>query len=122
MGWSSILKPVSKGVSKGFKGFSTWVSGTKWGSWLKVGVAGGTGAVIYSGWRSAVGSISDATGLSENHVQTILFVMFGSMVVYILVRMLTPGNGETVVNNYIPESKRAAGNDRGTKNVRGGRR
>ncbi len=119
MGWSSILKPLLKGGSKisfklvetlgkGFKGLSTWLSSTKLYSWVKVGTAGGIGVIIYSGWRSAIGSISDATGLSEDHVQTIVFLVLGVMVVYVAVKMLLPGNGETVVNNYIPGESRSS--------------
>lgn len=100
MGWSSILKPVSKG----FKGLSTWASGVKWSSFLKFGAAGGIGFVIYSGWTSAVGSINDATGLSEDNVQTLLFLAVGFIIVCVLVKLLVPDDGNSV--NRRPSSSK----------------
>lgn len=74
----------------------------KLGSWLKVGAAGGLGVTIYSGWTSLVGSFSKATGLSEENSGTVLFLVFGLMVVWILVSVFVPKqSGGGFVNYHI---------------------
>lgn len=107
MGWISLVK-LGKGTTKlprfsklGSLGsrISEWFQATKFSSWLKAGAAGGIGYTIYHSWSSAVSSISDATGLSEDNVETAIFLVLGCMVAYVAAKLLFPdnGSGTTVV-------------------------
>lgn len=135
MGWLSIFKAGSQGgkitmslsarLANVSSSISKWLSTTKLSSWLKVGAAGGIGYTIYHAWGSAIESISDATGLSENNVETFAFLIIGGMVVYVAIKILLPEKTDVQVVNNIPESKPAkgssSGSSRSTKS-KGGRR
>lgn len=114
MGWASALRGIGSGLRAGLgsklgsisSSIGKWLSGTKLSSWLKVGAAGGVGAVIYGGWNSAIASISDATGLSEDNVSTIVLLILGCLVVYIAVSLIRPKNGSGGdVTIYVPETR-----------------
>lgn len=126
MGWSSIVSSISSAWSKGgfklgsklgegLKGLSSAFSNIKWSSIFKVGAAGGIGYTIYHAWDSATGSIADATGLSQDNVQTILFFGIGLVVVYLAVVYLTDrktgGGGSSVVIQYPEERRRSRYDD-----------
>lgn len=104
MGWSSILRGFGRFGSSFSKSFSSWLSATKLSSWLKVGAAGGVGVVIYSGWTSAIRSISDATGLSEGNVETVVFLILGCLVVYVAVTLIRPKGSDSDVTVYVPRN------------------
>ena len=90
MGWSSALKGISGILGNVGHSASKWVSSTKWGNWLKLGTAGGVGYVIYDGWNSVVSSVSDATGLSEDNVGTLLFLVLDCLAAYLIVSVVVP--------------------------------
>lgn len=122
MGWMVYLAKVAaksgkaagkvgKAASKASKTpqFIKAFNKIKLGSWLKVGAAGGLGVTIYSGWTSLVGSFSKATGLSEENSGTVLFLVFGLMVVWILVSVFVPkrnGGGSVNYNVSLPPSRK----------------
>lgn len=85
--WASMSAKMSK-----------WISGTKWTNWFKVGAAGGIGYTIYHAWGSGVDTIADATGLSSDTVESLLFLAFGMLAAYIAARLLFPDNGSTTIN------------------------
>lgn len=99
MGWSSVLKGISKGLGGIGSSVSKWLQGTKWGNWLKVGAGGGVLYVVYDGWNSLIGSVSDATGLSEDNVGTLFFLVLGCLAAYLIVSVIVPrrDSGGTVV-------------------------
>lgn len=120
MGWASLVTRLSSLWSKGgfklgtklgdgIKALSTAISNFKWSNIIKVGAAGGIGYTIYHAWDSATGSIAEATGLTQDNVQTILFFGIGLVVVYVAVVYITnrkaDSNGSQVVIQY-PESRR----------------
>ncbi len=123
MGWASALRGIGSGLRVGLGSISSsigkWLSGTKLSSWLKVGAAGGVGAVIYGGWNSAIASISDATGLSEDNVSTIVLLIIGCLVVYIAVSLIRPKNGSGGdVTVYVPETRDSGSRGSGSSGSR----
>lgn len=99
MGWWIAIAKAGRGAAQSSRfsrlgslsaRISAWLQSTKWSSWLKVGAAGGVGLTIYHGWRSVISSVSDATGLSEGNVETIMFLIIGAAVAYVAARVLIP--------------------------------
>lgn len=117
MGWWIAIAKAGRGAAQSSRfsrlgslsaRISAWLQSTKWSSWLKVGAAGGAGFAVYHGWRSLIGTVSDATGLSEGSVETILFLGIGAAVAYVAARLLLPdrSDGTTVVIPAAPDRHR----------------
>lgn len=108
--WSSGGFKLGTKLGEGLKGLSTAISNFKWSNIIKVGAAGGIGYTIYHAWDSATGSIAEATGLSQDNVQTILFFGIGLVVIYVAVVYITnrkvDEKGSNIVIQY-PENNRS---------------
>ena len=107
MAWGTLLKGFAKigpkageALGTGFKGFSAWVSTWKIGNVIKIGGAGGIIAVAYSTWKSAVNSISDATGLPDTFIETAIGVSVAVIFIAIIVRIIVPKRREDDFSPY----------------------
>lgn len=92
MGWFSGLKLGSR--------LTTWLAGLEWGGIIKLGAGVGVAGLIWTGWNNVVGTVSDATGLSDDTVKTILFACIGLLIAYILIKLAGSGRGAQMYSDY----------------------
>ena len=113
--WSKGGFKLGTKLGEGIKSLSAAISNFKWSNIIKVGAAGGIGYTIYHAWDSATTSIADATGLSQDNVQTILFFGIGLVIVYVAVIYITDRkvgkDGTNVVIQYPHDERRSYHDD-----------
>lgn len=93
IGAGKIATRLGEAIGSGMKSVGSFFENLGWSKVLKGGALGGAAAVVYTSWRKMLDTVSEATGLTSDQVQTVIFIGIGALVLYLAYRIICKRHG-----------------------------
>ena len=78
---------IGSAIGKGAKGISNWIQNLKWGNVLKGGLFAGAAGSVVIWWNNSIQTVADATGLTTGQVSTVIYVIIGAFVLWLIYKI-----------------------------------